>query len=348
MKPVFPISLTSIPEPGEIVLNDLFGRVIDYLRISVTDRCNLRCAYCMPPEGVAWKPHSEILTYEEITAVVRAAAELGVHKVRLTGGEPLVRAGLSNLVSELAAIPGINDISLTSNGLLLEKQAQELTDAGLTRVNISLDTLDPAKFRRLTRFGDLGRAWAGIEAAERAGLAPIKINSVVVRGVNDDELESLSRLTVEHPWHVRFIELMPVGNDGDWGSGLPPAVERYLSVHEMQARLAPLGLEPCEGPTGNGPARVFHLPRAAGTVGFISPLGQHFCDRCNRLRLTADGRLRPCLLSEQELDVRSLLRSGKDVRPVLRQAVLLKPEGHTLTLPGHTAPQDRMMCQIGG
>lgn len=338
-------------------LYDVFGRRIDYLRLSVTDRCNLRCVYCMPPEGIEWKPRSEILSFEEIIQVVNVAARLGIRKIRLTGGEPLVRRDLPSLVAAIARIPGIEDISLTTNGMLLEKLAAPLAEAGLRRVNISLDTLDPHTFRRLTRLGDIERLWRGVEAAERAGLMPLKFNTVVIRGVNDVELPALARLTLEHPWHVRFIELMPVGNGGDWGEGFPPPEQRYVSVQEMLATLAPLGLVPDPGPVGHGPARTFRIPGAAGTVGFISPLGEHFCGTCNRLRLTADGRLRPCLLLDREVSIRDTLRAEHDtgsrirdeaIAELIRQAVVLKPPGHGLTVTVSGFPQNRTMCQIGG
>ncbi len=330
------------------VLYDRFDRRIDYLRISLTDRCNLRCVYCMPPEGVPWQPHAEILAYEEIVRVVKAAAQLGIRKIRLTGGEPLVRRDVTSLVRAIAHIPGINDISLTTNGVLLDKLAAPLADAGLTRVNVSLDTLDPIKFRRITRLGDIDRVWRGLEAAEHAGLAPIKINAVIVRGVNDDEVIDLARLTLDRAWHVRFIELMPVGNEGDWGTGFPSMPDRYFSIDEILDRLALLNLIRVEQPIGNGPARTYHIPGAPGTVGFISPLGDHFCATCNRLRLTADGRLRPCLLHDLEVPVREALRSADQIAPLIEQAVALKPRSHDLLMADAGVPQNRMMCQIGG
>ncbi len=329
-------------------LRDTYNRNIDYLRISITDRCNLRCVYCRPMQGVTWRPRAEILSYEEIVRVVEAAAALGIRKVRLTGGEPLVRPHLTWLVSHIAPIAGIQEISLTTNAILLEKLAGPLADAGLTRVNISLDTLDADKFRRITRYGDIDRVWRGIEAAERAGLKPIKTNTVVIRGVNHDELLSLARLTVGHDWHVRFIELMPVGDPDHWGDDFPATRDRYFSVQEMFEQLAPLGLEAADQPMGNGPARTYRIPGAQGTVGFISPLGDHFCAHCNRLRLTADGKLRPCLLTENELDIRDILRQDGDLSSCILEAVRRKPSAHHLAI-GETPPvQDRMMCQIGG
>lgn len=329
-------------------LRDSFGRPITYLRISVTDRCNLRCAYCMPVEGVQWQPRDEILTDDEITQVVSAAAALGIRNIRLTGGEPLVRADLPRLINRISHITGIEDIGLTTNGMLLEKLAPALADAGLSRVNVSLDTLNPDTFHHLTRFGHFEQTWRGIEAAERHGLTPIKLNTVVIRGINDHELCDLAQLTVEHPWHMRFIELMPIGNTEDWGEGFTTAEERYVSVQEMRERLAPLSLTPEQSPAGNGPARTFRIPNALGTVGFISPLGDHFCVSCNRLRLTADGRLRPCLIQTGEVPVREALRRGEDISALITQAVLAKPAGHGLLEPTIGVSHNRMMCQIGG
>lgn len=327
---------------------DSFGRTIDYLRISVTDRCNLRCAYCLPLTGVRWQPRADLLSLTEIIQVVEAAAGLGLRKIRLTGGEPLVRPDLPALVRAIAHVPGIEDISLTTNGMLLERLAAPLAEAGLSRVNVSLDTLDPEKFHRLTRFGNIERVWRGIDAAERVGLTPIKLNTVVIRGMNDDELLDLARQTLTHSWHMRFIELMPMGNEEDWGEGLPVSGERYFSVQEMLTRLTPLGLTPASGPVGNGPARIYRIPGAPGTVGFISPLGEHFCATCNRLRLTADGRLRPCLLLSDEVPVRESLRLGEDITSLVQQAIEFKPSGHGLWAVGPHAAQNRVMCQIGG
>jgi len=329
---------------------DAFGRRIDYLRISVTDRCNLRCVYCMPPGGIAWQPRESTLSYEEILTVVRAAVPLGITRVRLTGGEPLVRPGLVNLVRDIAAIQGIQDLSLTTNGILLAQLAAPLAEAGLRRVNISLDTLDPARFRHLTRLGDIERVWAGIHAAESAGLVPIKINTVVIRGTNDDELCDLARLTLAHPWHVRFIELMPVGNSSAWGDGFAAEGGRFLSAREMMERLSPLRLlRPEQVPAGNGPTRIFRIPGSVGTVGFISPVSEHFCSSCNRLRLIANGQLRPCLFSDEEIDLRSALRAGAtrdELCALIRCAVARKPAGHHLA--EHPVPLERAMAQIGG
>ncbi len=312
------------------MLTDSFGRAINYLRISGTDRCNLRCAYCLPARGVQWLPRGELLSRQEIVRVVRVAARLGRRKIRLTGGEPLIRPDIEALVSDIASIEGIEDISLTSNGIHLEQLAQPLANAGLRRVNVSLDTLDQDNFRRMTRFGDFDRLWRGLLAADSAHLTPLKLNTVVVGGLNADELIPLARLTMDHAWHVRFIELMPVGNLGDWGTGFPAVSERYVSVQEMCRRLASLNLQAAAPPMGNGPARTFRIPGALGTVGFISPLGEHFCESCNRLRLTADGCLRSCLLAEGEVNIRAALEQCDEVllESFLRKAVQAKPAGH--------------------
>ncbi len=328
------------------MLHDRWDRAINYLRISVTDRCNLRCVYCMPPEGVPWQPHSAIMRYEEMAEVAQVMAEQGLSEIRLTGGEPLVRPGLPSLVRMLAAIPGIEDIALTTNGVLLEKMAAELAEAGVRRVNVSLDTLRPERFARISRGGDWQRVWRGLEAAEAHGLAPVKINTVVLRGVNDDEIEALARLTLTHPWHVRFIELMPTQNQIPWGDEFPPLDQAYISLHEIRSRLEPLGLEETPVTVGHGPAREFRLQGGVGKIGFISPLGEAFCDRCNRLRLTADGKLRPCLFSDIEVPLLPALRAGEPILPLIEKAVTLKPSGHTL----HENPVvlGRCMAQIGG
>jgi len=292
------------------MLTDRFERVINYLRVSVTDRCNFRCVYCMPVEGIPPRSHAEILTFEEITEIVRAGVGFGIRFVRLTGGEPMVRKDLVKLVRSLSAIPGLEEISLTTNAVLLEHLAYPLKEAGLKRVNVSLDTLDPEKFARITRGGSLDTVWRGIQAAEAAGLQPIKINTVVVRGINDAELIDLARLTLDHPWQVRFIEFMPVGNGQDWGPGFPAAKHRYLPVSEIREKLAALHVEETVYENGSGPARVFRIPGGAGTIGLISPVGEHFCQSCNRLRLTADGNLRSCLLHEIEIPIREPVRGG--------------------------------------
>jgi len=320
-------------------ISDSFQRPINYLRISVTDRCNLRCVYCMPPEGVPLLPRSDIFRYEEIQAIARAAAALGITKVRLTGGEPLVRAQLTRLVSMLSQIEGIDDISLTTNGLLLRRYAAALKQAGLKRVNVSLDTLKRERFQRITGSDRLSDVLAGMEEARRAGLTPVKVNMVVMRGVNDDEILDFARLTMDQGWHVRFIEPMPFA-----------ASLEFIPISEIRERLLSLGaLEPYPFSPGNGPAKYFRFPKALGTIGFIGSISEHFCFNCNRLRLTADGQLHPCLLSDEEVDLRQPLRQGassEELSQLIRQAVAAKPERHRL-LQG-ALPKGRPMCQMGG
>jgi cyclic pyranopterin phosphate synthase len=320
---------------------DSFGRSIDYLRISVTDRCNLRCIYCMPPEGVPHISHSEILSYEEIRAIVQAAAQLGIRRIRLTGGEPLVRADFPELVKMLSRIDGIIELSLTTNGALLKDYARALKQAGLSRVNVSLDTLEADRFRYVTRLGELEDVLAGIEAAKEAGLHPIKINTVVMRGINDDEIPDFARLTYTEGWHVRFIELMPF-----------KGVAQPVPSVEVQQHVSSLGsLEPCMSITGNGPAKYYRLAGVKGTIGFISPLTEiSFCSRCNRIRLTPDGKLRPCLLGEDEIDLRTPLRNNasvEELRRLILKAVASKPEQHHLK-DTSGRPVERKMSQIGG
>jgi cyclic pyranopterin phosphate synthase len=284
---------------------------------------------------------------DEIVRVVRAAAEGGVTHVRLTGGEPLVHPQIVEIIGRIASLPGIEDVSLTTNAMLLERLAQPLAQAGLKRINVSLDTLDPEKFKRMTRGGEVSRVWRGIAAAEAAGLAPLKLNTVIVRGLNDTELVPLAQLTIENEWHVRFIELMPIGNVQDWGSGFPPVGARYVSVAEMHAALSTFGLQPVAGPKGSGPARAYRIPGARGTVGFISPLGEHFCEGCNRLRLTSDGNLRACLAMPVEVSLREALRSGRPIEGLFQQAVTLKPAAHEMQA-ATAAAAPRSMSQIGG
>ena len=322
-------------------LSDSFQRPIDYLRISVTDRCNLRCIYCMPAEGINLFPHEDVLSYEEIYRIAEVAAEVGIKKVRITGGEPLVRIGLSSLIRMLAQIDAIDDIALTTNGTLLSQYADELKAAGLRRVNISLDTLKPDKFKSITRGGDLDAVLESIDAAGAAGLDPIKINVVVMAGSNDDELLDFASKTVKEGWHVRFIEHMPLN--------MEMASSSFVSENEMRERLATLGkLEPCIF-KGNGPAKYYRLPHANGTIGFITPVSEHFCFHCNRLRLTADGKLRPCLLSDREIDLRQPLRNGtsaKELKNLIKRAVDSKPQQHKLA--EGLVPRDRPFSQVGG
>lgn len=335
-------------------LHGSFGRPINYLRISVTDRCNLRCIYCMPTKGIHLLHHSEILTYEEITTISRIAAELGITKLRITGGEPLVRAKLPELIAMLAKIDRIDDISLTTNGILLKDYAKELKQAGLKRVNISLDSLDQKSFERITRHDKLNQVLQGIESAKSIGLNPVKINMVVMRGVNDNEIVDFANLAITEGWHVRFIELMPFTIDnppeGHSTGDKTDSHTQFTSTEETKKRLSSLGeLEPCLPIIGNGPAKYFRFHKATGTIGFISPISQHFCFNCNRLRLTAEGKLRPCLLSDQEIDLRQPLRDGaspEKLRQLIQEAAQNKPAQHQLDQ-GHTH-QKRLMSQIGG
>ncbi|MBN1161654.1 MAG: GTP 3',8-cyclase MoaA [Dehalococcoidales bacterium] len=324
-------------------LSDSFQRPINYLRISVTDRCNLRCVYCMPPEGIALMSHNDILSYEEIVTLVKAAAELGITHIRLTGGEPLVRAGLPELVRMIADIDAITDLSLTTNGILLAQYAADLKDAGLMRVNVSLDTLKPERFRQITRCGELKNTLKGVEAANEAGLTPVKINMVVMAGINDDEIIDFARKTIDDGWHVRFIEHMPV-------NGEDINTIKLVSVADIKKRLEPLGnLEPFKIDKGSGPARYYRLPGARGTVGFITPVTEHFCYRCNRLRLTADGKLRLCLLREDEIDLREPLRSGasiQELKDIITKATAAKPRGHLLA--ERNFHKGRPFSQVGG
>jgi cyclic pyranopterin phosphate synthase len=303
---------------------DGFQRGISYLRVSVTDRCNLRCIYCMPPEGVPLVSHQDILSFEEIMLVVRAAVETGMDKIRITGGEPLVRAGIVDLVRMISGVEGIRDISMTTNGILLDKYAAKLAEAGLQRINISLDTLRPDRFRQITRTGDLADALRGLESAKKAGLNPVKINVVPMQGVNDDEIRDFARMTLEEGWHVRFIELMPLNG-----------VAGLVTSNVLRSEIERLGtLEPHFGMAGNGAARYFRLPGASGTLGFIAPVSEPFCSRCNRLRLSASGMLLPCLFSIEGIDVRTPIRNGAtpaDVKRLLADAIAAKPEMHRLS-----------------
>ena len=323
-------------------ISDSFQRPISYLRISVTDRCNLRCTYCMPPEGIALIPHSDVLRYEEILSVVRVAAEMGINKVRLSGGEPLARAGLVDLVRMLSEVKEIEDISLTTNGVLLKDQAAALKDAGLKRVNVSLDSLRRQRFKEITGHDRLPDVMEGIKEAGRVGLAPIKVNVVVMRGLNEDELLDFARFTMDG-WNVRFIELMPI-----LGKGVRQP--EFVSAKEMWETLSSLGaLQPCSPLAGSGPASYYRLAGAKGTIGFITPVSDHFCFKCNRLRLTADGKLLPCLLESGEIDLRSALRAGaspEDIRQLILKAVASKPEGHRVSQ--GVVNQRRPMTQVGG
>jgi len=320
-------------------LYDKYSRKIDYLRISVTDKCNLRCSYCMPEEGVKPKSHDEILRYEEIERFARAAVEAGISKIRLTGGEPLVRRDIVRLVEMLSGIPVLGDLSLTTNGLLLPDYGEALKAAGLRRVNISIDSLDPETYKTLTRVGDLGRALSGMKKALEIGFDPVKVNTVLVKGVNDDPRDFV-RLIYDYPVHVRFIEFMPI-------SKRDPSL--YLSINEVKERLVSYGdAEQVAGPVGAGPASYVTFKGALGTIGFISPISNHFCSSCNRLRLTPDGKLRACLFSDLEFDVRPVLRdsaSEEEIISFIRNVLDNKPERHAA---GKKEKIERLMSQIGG
>ncbi|HWJ24465.1 MAG TPA: GTP 3',8-cyclase MoaA [Gemmatimonadaceae bacterium] len=307
-------------------LRDQFGRSIEYLRISVTDRCNFRCVYCMPAAGLEWLPKADILRYEEITAIVTQLAPLGLRRLRITGGEPTIRPDLAELVRELRAVPGIEDIALSTNGVKLPAMAAELRAAGLDRVNMSADSLRADRIASIARRNLGFDPVAAAAAAQAAGLGPIKINVVVMRGVNDDELLDFARLTLEHPWDVRFIELMPVGEMREltW--------EHVVPSDEVLQRVATLGaLAPDAGPArGNGPATYYRLPGAAGTIGVITPMTHTYCASCNRVRLTADGRLRTCLFGDHEVNLRDPLRRGEPLEPLFRAALAGKPKEHEL------------------
>ena len=323
---------------------DRFGRKIHYLRISLTDHCNLRCVYCMP-EDMTFRPNAELMQDDELLKLVRLFTSLGFDKFRLTGGEPTVRARVVDLVREIAATPGVQSLSMTTNGVLLGRLAEPLKRAGLQRVNISLDTLNPAKFKRLTRWGTLEQVWEGIEAAEQAGLAPIKLNVVVVRGYNETDVVDLAALTLEHPWQVRYIEMMPFAGATELQQ------TQVVKADEMMARIeGALGaLEPANDGKLDGEARLFRLPNAPGELGFISSVSLPFCASCTRARLTADGKLRLCLLREKEVDLLTPMRQGagqEDLRSLILDGIWHKPWGHGLA--EGDIPLNRVMSEIGG
>ncbi len=335
-------SLEALRDGG---MRDGFGRRVEYLRISVTDKCNLRCVYCMPMGGLDWLPRAEILSYEEIAEIVTVMAGMGLKRLRLTGGEPLVRRDTPRLVRLLAAIPGIEDIALSTNAVLLADVAQELRDAGVSRLNVSLDSLQPARMDAISRRpGSSTAIFEGLDAAERVGFDPIKINAVIMRGRNDDEIEDFARITAERPWHVRFIEVMPTGDN------LGISADEFVPATEMLARLQKLGsLEPVEGPKGNGPATYFRFAGGRGTVGVITPMSHNYCERCNRMRLTADGQLRPCLFGELQTNLRDPLRAGVPIQPLIEETLRTKPERHFL-IQGSAIGSGglRALSQVGG
>lgn len=328
---------------------DGFGRRIDYLRISLTERCNLRCRYCMPTEGIRFEPQDELLSGEEIQRVVEAAAGIGFRKVRLTGGEPLLRADVVDIVRRIAGVPGIEDLAMTTNGTRLPSMAEDLRAAGLRRVNLHVDGVVAESVEDLMRWSSLEELWAGVAAAEEAGLTPIKLNAVLAKGYNDDDANvlGLARLSIDKPWTLRFIELMPLGG----GEEASFAIDRLVPNPEIKARieaaLGPLEAIPNRDPADE--ARNFRLAGAKGRIGFISPVSEPYCGSCNRMRLTADGKLHLCLLHDDELDLRGLIRGGADLAEIqaqLLRAVSAKPTGHALAEGLHT--EGRRMHAIGG
>jgi len=323
---------------------DRFGRNIHYLRISLTDHCNLRCVYCMPEE-MTFRPNADLMQDDEIFQLTRLFAGLGFDKIRLTGGEPTVRAHILEIVRGIAATPGIRNVSMTTNGILLKKLAQPLAEAGLKRVNVSIDTLDAQKFKRLTRWGNLEDVWAGIQAAEEAGLAPMKLNAVVVKGYNEADVVDLARLTIDHPWQIRFIEMMP------FAGATELQTSQVVTMAQIQERIEQsFGmLEASNDGQLDGEARVFHIPQAQGDIGFISSVTAPFCSACTRARLTADGLLRLCLLREKEVDLLTPLRAGAsldELRRIILDGVWDKPWGHGLA--EGVIPLNRVMSEIGG
>ncbi len=332
---------------GDLV--DMFSRTISYLRLSLTDRCNLRCVYCMPVEsegGLEVLKHEDLLSYEELLRIVELVVGMGMNKIRLTGGEPLVRRGVLDFIESLSQINGLDEIRLTTNGVLLHEKAERLYDAGIRKLNISLDTMRPKRFKEITGMDLFHKVWQGIETAEQFGF-DVKLNVVAMKGFNDDEFVDFARLAVEKPYQVRFIEFMPVGSRSTWNEAA------YISSSDLKKQIGALGvLEPLPGCKMDGPARVYSITAEngqKGTVGFISPISHHFCDTCNRLRLTSAGRLRACLLHDKEADLKSLLRKGAsddEIKGLIKQTILDKPKGHTLA--EDQAKCSGQMSRIGG
>lgn len=315
------------------------GRKINYLRISVTDLCNLRCRYCMPEEGILKKKHEDILRIEEIEEIVAEGAKIGIEKVRITGGEPLIKKGIIELVRKISNIDGIKDLAITTNGTLLKQYAKDLKYSGLNRVNISIDSLNKEKYKKITRGGKIEEVLAGIEEARRVGLTPIKLNTVLIGGFNDDEIEDFVNLTNNENIDVRFIELMPLGQASRW------AKEHFISnikVLENFPDLVPL----CKEDKGS-PAKYYKLPMGKGRVGLINPISSHFCSSCNRIRITADGRIKPCLHSNYEINIKSLIRQNIKLSDILKLAIKSKPKEHIIKKDEYE-PIIRNMYQIGG
>lgn len=339
--PTIPIP-TIRNRPGGLI--DRYGRRIDYLRISLIDHCNLRCVYCMPLKGLQFIPRPELLTPVEIEKIAHAGVQAGFHKIRLTGGEPTLRPDLIEIVERLGRLEGLSTLAMTTNGILLPEIAHDLKKAGLTRVNIHVDTINEENLKRLMRWGELEKIWAGILAAEEAGLTPVKINAVVLRGYNEEDVAQLAGLTQDHDWHVRFIEAMPLGVQAN------EALKRYVSNDETRKRIEAVygPLEPLHGGELVGEARLYRIPGTPGEIGFINPVSEPYCDDCNRLRLTADGKIRLCLLTDHELDFRKALREEGEsaLLPLFQRAVDTKPVGHQLR--NGIYPAARGMSQIGG
>jgi len=325
-------------------LIDRFNRKLNYLRISITDRCNLRCIYCVPHGFIPKLPHKEILSYEEILHILRIGVRLGVSKVRITGGEPLVRKDVYGFLKRLTKIEGLLDISLTTNGVLLKDNINKIKSAGIKRINISLDTLNRKKYRKITGHDFFNQVWEGIELAQKMGFDPVKINVVLLKGVNDDELTDIAALSIAYPFHIRFIEYMPMGTNQMESDG-------HLLGPEIKKRIDQFGkLIPVEKGMNDGPAERFKFESARGEIGFIRPISRHFCNTCNRLRLTASGQLRPCLMSDVQVDLKTLLRKGcsdAELADIFLKAVCLKPLGHNLS-GDHPVGVSAQMCAIGG
>jgi len=328
---------------------DKFDREINYLRVSITDRCNLHCSYCRPVDGISLKGHDDILRYEEIIRIITMAVKMGLIKVRLTGGEPLVRRGFIEFIAALNKIKGLQDISLTTNGILLEEYAEAIYHAGVRRINISLDSMNKEKFSSITNGGNLDAVLRGIARAEEVGFAPIKINAVAMKGFNDDEVLDFVQLAVTKPFQVRFIELMPVGK-ANLENG-----KDYLSVTEIKRKISEkyvLQEIKVKKNKSDGPARIFKIKGGVGEIGFINPVSTHFCSTCNRLRLTADGKLRVCLLKEEEVDLKKSLSencSDFELQRLIKEAILLKPKHHDLDCSDrHLKKCHREMSAIGG
>ncbi len=308
-------------------LQDSFNRIIDYMRISITDRCNLRCTYCIPKGRVELLDHDELLRYEEIIEIIEAASELGVKKIRITGGEPLIKRNITTLIKGIKAVEGIEDLSLTTNGLFLEKQAASLAAAGLDRVNISIDSLKHDRFKDITGGGDLDVILKSIQAAVDNNLTPLKLNIVPIRGMNDDEIEDFAKITLSKNYQVRFIEFMPVGKNSLWDRS------KYLPTEEIRERVSSIGRLIPVKERKHGPARYYRFENAIGVIGFISAVTHHFCEDCNRLRLTSEGKLRPCLFSDTEIDLKNSIRRGasrEEIKRLLKLSIEIKPKGHNL------------------